>query len=146
MKSIIITTSVHHGNTRKVVEAIASRYDVEVVDATKTEKMDLSEYDLIGFASGIYGFNFHQSITKFAENSLPTNKKIFLISTSATNKDFSSSFLNAIADKNPEILGKFSCTGYNTFGPFKLVGGTGKGHPDETDLNNAVLFYESLIK
>lgn len=146
MKTVIISTSVHHGNTGKVVEAIARKYNIEVIDATKTDSFDLNDYDLIGFASGIYGFNFHQSIIKFAVDNLPENKKIFLISTSATNKDFSSSFLNAIAEKKAEVVGKFSCVGYNTFGPFKLVGGTGKGHPDETDLNNAVSFYENLIK
>ena len=53
MKSVIIYASTHHGNTKKVVEAIASKCDVELIDATRVHEKNLSEYDLIGFASGI---------------------------------------------------------------------------------------------
>ena len=42
------------------------------------------------------------------------------------------------------MLGAFSCKGYDTFGPFKLVGGIAKGHPDERDLENARAFYRQL--
>lgn len=42
------------------------------------------------------------------------------------------------------MLGEFSCKGYDTFGPFKLVGGIAKGHPDERDLENARKFYREI--
>lgn len=145
MKSIIICASTHHGNTRKVVDAIAKEFDVEVVDATKVTEKNLTDYDLIGFASGIYAAKFHQSVINFAKVNLPRDKKIFFIITSAMNKDFSKSMATAIEGKNAEVVGKFTCTGYNTFGPFKLVGGTAKGHPDEQDLKNAVDFFEDMV-
>lgn len=145
MKAVIITASVHHGNTRKVVDAIANEFDVDVIDATQVKEKDLSEYDLIGFASGVYGFNLHQSIISFASNNLPSNKDIFLLTTSAMNKDFSQSFMQAIEGKNANVVGKFSCHGYNTFGPFKLVGGTSKGHPDDKDIADAIEFYRKLL-
>ncbi len=144
MKSVIICASVHHGNTKKVVDAIVKECGVTVVDATQVTEMDLFEYDVIGFASGIYGGNFHKAILNFAAANLPANKKVFLIMTSAMNKDFSKSIMKVIKDKQPEIIGKYSCVGYNTFGPFKLVGGTGKGHPDADDLAKAVAFYKGL--
>jgi len=128
---------VHRGNTRKVVDAIANEFEVDVIDATKVKEKDLSGYDLIGFASGIYGFNLHQS---------PPYKKIFLLTTSAMDKDFSQSFMQAIENKSATVVGKFSCHGYNTFGPFKLVGGTSKGHPDERDISNAIEFYKELVQ
>ncbi len=144
MKAIIIYASTHHGNTRKVVEAIAKEYDVETIDATAVKEKDLSGYDLIGFASGIYAGRFHQAIQKFAKNNLPANKKIFFLSTSAMNKDFSASMKDALKGKDAQILGYFSCFGYNTFGPFKLIGGTSKGHPNEEDIKNALTFYRNL--
>ncbi len=49
----------------------------------------------------------------------------------------------SIKGKNAEIVGKFTCPGFNTFGPFKLIGGTAKGRPDENDLKDAVEFYRS---
>ncbi|MEI3307063.1 MAG: hypothetical protein V8R40_14225 [Dysosmobacter sp.] len=42
------------------------------------------------------------------------------------------------------MLGEFSCKGYNTFGPFKLIGGSAKGRPNEDDLENARTFYRKL--
>ena len=146
MKSIIICASTHHGNTRKVVDAIAAECGVEVLDATKVHEKDLSGYDLIGFASGIYAAKFHQSIMDFAKVNLPHNKKIFYIMTCAMNRDFSKSMESSISGKSAEVVGKFNCHGYNTFGPFKLVGGTSKGHPDETDLKNAVQFYKEIAE
>jgi flavodoxin len=41
-------------------------------------------------------------------------------------------------------IGRFSCKGYDTFGPFKLVGGLAKGHPDDKDLKDAVSFFKGL--
>ena len=39
--------------------------------------------------------------------------------------------------KCSKVIGKFGCKGYDTFGPFKLVGGIAKGHPAEADIKNA---------
>ena len=55
MKTAIVYASVHHGNTKKIIDEIAKTKDVELLDATQTVEKDLSEYDLIGFASGVYG-------------------------------------------------------------------------------------------
>jgi len=145
VKSLIVVASVHHGNTKKVVDAISNQFEVEVVDSTRIKEKDLSSYDLIGFASGVYGFNLHQSLINFASINLPAYKNIFLITTSAMNKDFSQSFMQAIENKKATVVGKFSCRGYNTFGPFKLVGGTSKGHPNDKDLKNAIAFYKGLL-
>ena len=35
--------------------------------------------------------------------------------------------------------------GYDTFGPFKLVGGLAKGHPKERDLEQARAFYQTRV-
>lgn len=32
-----------------------------------------------------------------------------------------------------------------TWGPFKLIGGKNKNHPDENDIEKAIQFYENLI-
>jgi flavodoxin len=145
-KAVIVYASTHHGNTKKVVDAIAKEFDVETIDATQVQEKDLSEYDIIGFASGIYAAQFHQQVKNFAQVNLPQNKKIFYIMTSAMNKDFSKSMADSIKGKNAEVIGKFTCHGYNTFGPFKLVGGTSKGHPDDDDLKDAVELFRGLIR
>lgn len=143
-KVAIVYASTHHGNTKKLVDAIAGKYEIDVIDATTVKDADLATYDAIGFASGIYGANYHQAVTNFAKNNLPDGKKVFYIFTSAMPKDFTKSIANAIEGKNAEVLGCYGCRGFNTFGPFKLVGGTSKGHPDQTDLDGVISFYEGL--
>lgn len=144
LKSVIITASVHHGNTRKVVDAIADKFDVEIVDATKVKEKDLSSYELIGFASGIYYGKFHQSVLNFASVNLQANKDVFYICTNGGNASFKS-IEDVIAGKRCNEVGRFSCKGYDTFGPFKLLGGIAKGHPNEKDIAEAIEFYKGLL-
>ena len=47
-------------------------------------------------------------------------------------------------EKGCPVLGEFSCRGYDTFGPFKLVGGIAKGRPGARDLARARAFYRNL--
>lgn len=53
MKTAIVFASTHHGNTKKLVDAIAGKYPVAVFDAESVPEADLTGYDRIGFASGI---------------------------------------------------------------------------------------------
>ncbi len=50
----------------------------------------------------------------------------------------------ATAKHHAKILGEFGCFGFNTFGPFKLIGGIAKGHPDKTDIDNVLAFYKGI--
>ena len=52
MKTVIVYASVHHGNTKKLVEKIAEECKVDLIDAVQQPKADLADYDRIGFASG----------------------------------------------------------------------------------------------
>jgi len=47
--------------------------------------------------------------------------------------------------KDAAFAGSFACPGYDTWGPFKLIGGKNKNHPNENDIKNAIQFYENLI-
>lgn len=67
MKTAIIYYSKHHGNTKKLIDAVSVGHDVTAIDASEVSKADLSSYDLVGFASGIYYSKFHKSVLQFAE-------------------------------------------------------------------------------
>ena len=120
IKTVIVYASVHHGNTKKLVEKIAEECKVDLIDAVQQPKADLADYDRIGFASGIYFSKFHQTILKFASENLPENKKVFLICTYGGNAAYKSLEV-ILKEKKTDIIGKFGCKGYDTFGPFKLV-------------------------
>lgn len=145
MKTAIVYYSEHHGNTKKLLDAIAAKHDVTLIDVTKTPETDLSGYDRIGLASGIYYSSFAKQLLAYAEEHLPEGKDVFYIFTHGAPKGM---FLNAVRKiaeaKHCRELGDYHCQGFDTFGPFKLVGGIAKGHPTEDEISGAVSFYEGL--
>ena len=145
MKTAIVYYSEHHGNTKKLLDAIAAKHDVTLINVMKTPETDLSGYDRIGLASGIYYSSFAKQLLAYAEEHLPEGKDVFYIFTHGAPKGM---FLNAVRKiaeaKHCRELGDYHCQGYDTFGPFKLVGGIAKGHPTEDEISGAVSFYEGL--
>lgn len=145
MKTAIVYYSRHHENTKKLLETIAQKHGVDLIDITDSPDTDLSGYDRIGFASGIYYSKFQKALLKFAEENMPEHKETFFIYTyGAKKKGYTNAIKEAVSKHNAKILGEFGCFGFNTFGPFKLIGGIAKGHPDSNDLDNVLKFYESL--
>ena len=147
MKTIILYYSNHHGNTKKLVDAIAASdpENVEILDVTTAGPKDLSGYEWIGVASGIYAGNFGKPLLNYMRDNLPEGKNVFILFTSAFNLDsHSSSARKVIEEKKCHVMGQYNCPGYNTFGPFKLMGGTAKGHPTKEELDRAVKFYKNL--
>ena len=62
MKTAICYYSRHHGNTRKVLDAMAQRNDIDLIDVTSRVAVHLEDYDCIGFASGIYYSKFQETV------------------------------------------------------------------------------------
>ena len=124
---------------------MAAEGNVDLIDVRTRQTVCLNEYDCIGLASGIYGFEMHKAVVDFARQYLPAGKPVFLVYTYGGVKGMGTRTLRQIAEeKGCRVLGEFSCKGYNTFGPFKLIGGLSKGHPDTHDLEQARTFYRSL--
>ena len=53
MKTAIVYYSRHHGNTKKLVDAVAAENEVQLIDVTEQPDADLSAYDRIGLECGI---------------------------------------------------------------------------------------------
>lgn len=148
MKSLIVLVSYHHNNTRKIAEVIAKMLDAQEKTPEQANPDDLQQYDLVGFGSGIYAGTHHRTLRKFADK-LPqvVNKKAFIFSTCTNTKNAPKyhSVLRAILQsKGYEIVGEFNCSGFNTWGPYKLVGGLKKGRPNLDDLKLAEEFAKNL--
>jgi flavodoxin len=155
MKTLIVFVSVEHGNTRKIVDAMA-----EVLDATikEPEEIDdiqvLSEYDLIGFGAGIYYGFHHKRLRKFIKD-LPihNSQKAFLVTTNGVRSKLYMKMLNIninslkkqLQRKGFDIVGDFSCGGISDWAFFKLIGGISKGRPNLNDLERAKKFANDLV-
>lgn len=145
MKTAIVYVSVHHGNTKKLVDAISEEYDITVIDGIKDNDFDLAGFDRIGFASGIAFGKFYPQMLKIMNEKLPEGKAVFFLYTYGAKTKMYCNAARKIAEvKNSRILGEYGCQGYDTYGPFKLVGGISKDHPDKADLQNAIEFYGGL--
>ena len=145
MSTAIVYYSKHHGNTKKLLDAIAEKHPVTLIDVTAQPDADLSGYERIGFASGIYYSAFAKQIISFANAHLPERKDVFYIYTHGAPKGDFLKAMREIADKKHcREIGEYRCQGFDTFGPFKLVGGIAKGHPTEEEIKGAVTFYKQL--
>lgn len=145
MKTAVVYYSKHHGNTKKLLDTIAEKHDVTLIDITENPNADLSGYDRVGFASGIYYSKFQKALLKFAETNLPEGVETFFLYTyGAEKKGYTDAIMEAVGKRGAKILGEFGCFGFNTFGPFKLIGGIAKGHPTDDERKAALDFYENL--
>lgn len=146
MKTAIVYYSKHHGNTKKLLEAIAERDEnLDLFDITANPETDLSGYDRVGFASGIYYSKFNKNLLQFAKENMPANKPTFFIYTyGAKKKGYTKAITEAAESRGAIILGEYGCFGFNTFGPFKLFGAMAKGHPNEKEIEGAIEFYKGL--
>lgn len=82
MKTAIVYVSIHHGNTKKVVQAMGEEMGADLFDLMAEKSPDLSGYALIGFASGVFFNSFHETMKGYLEKlSLPPGQKFFLAAT-----------------------------------------------------------------
>lgn len=147
MDSIIVYVSIHHKNTEMVAKVIAEVLNARLVKPWEIKPEELLKYDLIGFGSGIYYWKHHRALFELI-NKLPKveGKKAFIFSTAGLNIPFINhrKLRKVLREKGFEIVGEFSCRGWDTNGWLAEIGGLNKGHPNEKDLENARKFAENL--
>jgi flavodoxin len=146
LKTLVLYKSLCHGNTQKIAAAIAETLKADIKTLEDTDREHLMEYEMIGFGSGIFYQKHHKTLFDFVE-SLPdvTNKQAFVFSTSGLCLlEFNTPLETVLKKKGFQITGSFVCKGWDTWGPYKLVGGIAKGRPDESDLQLAREFASSL--
>ena len=158
MKSLIVVYSYHHKNTQKVAEVMAKVLDAQIRTPQQTSPEELQQYDLVGFGSGIYRYQHHESLIDLA-NKLQqiTDKKVFIFSTCGVPNAISSQerfgeymqkchtpLKETLQSKGYTIVDEFSCAGFNTNKFLKYFGGLNKGRPNSEDLKHAEDFAEKL--
>ena len=146
MATAIAYYSKHHGNTKKLLDAIREEDpSIALIDVTREPDADLSGFDRIGFASGIYFGAFAKQIVSFAEAHLPEGREVFFLYTHGAPVGGFLKGIRAVTEsRGCRELGSYHCPGFDTFGPFRLVGGIAKGHPDGEEIAGAVRFCRAL--
>jgi flavodoxin len=143
----IVYCSVHHGNTKKLLDGIAGACEVDLLDTAQAEKADLSQYRAVGFASGVYMSKLHRALFDFIGGNPALPRRAFILYTSGSGgKKYADSFAARLKERGLRVDGVYSCKGYDTFGPFKLVGGIAKGHPSQSEIDGGVRFVKDILE
>ena len=146
MRTVVVYVSTHHGNTKKLLDAIAEKEAIDMIDIVENKDSEISDYDLIGIASGIAFGKYYPQILEYLKAAMPEGKKVFFIHTAGSPREDHNAAAKQIAlERNCECLGTYFCKGFDTYGPFKLIGGINKNHPDQKELDGAVQFYQEIL-
>jgi flavodoxin len=160
MKTLIIVHSYHHGNTRKVAEAMAEALGATVKAPHDIKVGELKSYDLVGFGSGIDSDHNYAPLLELADALPPSpGKKAFVFSTSGApealmgrgfiqgySKKCHAALRAKLALKGFGVEGEFICPGFNTNAFLWRIGGVNKGRPNAADLDRARIFARELIR
>jgi flavodoxin len=150
LKALLIYVSVHHGNTEKVARNMADILDADLVQAKQADAAKLEQYHVIGFGSGVYFGKHHASLLDFVDR-LPMvrDKKAFIFSTSGLRKipfvhDFDKPLKERLRRRGFDVVGEFSCRGFDTSRAAMILGGINRGRPNARDLQQADDFARRL--
>ena len=111
----------------------------------------LREYDLVGFGSGIYYMAVDARLRNLIRR-LPAvdHVRAFTFFTSGAREvpllDYNKPVRKQLESKGFEVIGSFSCRGFDTVGPFGFIGGINRGRPNDHDLDRAAAFAARLRK
>lgn len=153
MKSAVVCVSVHHGNTDRIARIMAEALGATLLRPSEATAKALSEFDLVGFGSGIYYSKHHKTLLSLISR-LPAmkDKKAFIFSTAGVSdrsveKNLAKNhkaLRDNLNDKGFNIIGEFSCCGFMTWAYYRLLGGRNNGRPNQEDLKRAWEFAEDL--
>ncbi len=158
--ALVIVHSYHHGNTRKVAEAMARTLGAEIRTPGQVDPESLAKYDLVGFGAGIDSGSHYPPILDLAGRLPPgAGRRTFIFSTCGMPAAFArgpeferqvsdnhSALRERLRDRGYEIAGEFACVGFNTNSFLKFFGGLNRGRPDAGDLRRAEDFAKGLVQ
>jgi len=147
LKVLIIYHSEHHGNTKKIAKAMAEKINADILKAADVNLNKFEEYDIVGFGSGVYNGKLHKELSEILSKlSQQDDKKAFIFSTTGS-KTYSSMaherFRPMLEEKGFEIIGEFSCLGFDTA---LTKEGINKDRPNKQDIKDAEDFIVNIIK
>lgn len=149
MRALIVCVSVSHGNTRKVADALGHELGARVVEPEEVRPDEFPGHDLVGFGSGIYYARPHRRLRDLVDR-LPDGggTKAFTFATSGSSGlpglRSTRALDKALARRGYDVIDTFTCRGWDTWLPLRVVGGVNRGHPDDADLDRARTFARSV--
>lgn len=126
---------------------MAEKINADILKAADVNLNKFEEYDIVGFGSGVYNGKLHKELSEILSKlSQQDDKKAFIFSTTGS-KTYSSMaherFRPMLEEKGFEIIGEFSCLGFDTA---LTKEGINKDRPNKQDIKDAEDFIVNIIK
>lgn len=150
-RGMILYCSEHHENTEKLVKEVCKNCpEMKAVSLMNVEAEDvnLSDYETIGFASGVYKGKPHDFLLKYIEENknVLQSKSIYTILTSGSNQgSYGRWFSSYIGERGLKTIGCYQCRGWDTYGLWRFIGGIAKKHPNRKDVEACTEFIQRVI-
>ena len=148
-KIIIFYYSYSAMSTEKLVKGIQSSFpNMEILLLPSEEKNDVSSYDYVGFASGIYAWDFGKPIYEKLETltGLESKKCFSLCTSTAGAEKYPLYPKEAIEKKGGKFIGGWGCPGKAVFFPLNMFGGVNKVRPNEEDIKTGTEYLKKLME
>ncbi|WP_030721852.1 flavodoxin family protein [Streptomyces sp. NRRL F-2580] len=148
MKTLLVCTSVSHGNTRRMAQAMAQVLDARVVTPQEATAVEPADYDLVGFGSGIFSQRMHPDLLGYVRTLPASSGRAFVFATSGLPElpfaPFTRPLVRLLQARGFHIEPTFTCRAFDTWAPFKPLGGINKHRPNAADLTAARAFARRL--
>jgi len=152
MKSLIVYCSEYKHNTEKIAKVFAGKMNCELVNIRNAGDIDIENYQLIGFGSGVYKESLSPKVFKLAEKLDLKGKYVFVFSTSGVGmKYYNNRLIRLLESKGAISKGSFACKGSFTASEFtknkifSIMGRLSQGHPNDKDFDKAERFIEKVL-
>ena len=146
-KTLILYRSPHHGNTKKLLDAIQKAFPDVVLAKAGEDAFNASQFDTIGIASGVYAGKLHTRVRKALKTINGDGRKAFAIYTCGDKAGgkYGERYLALLREQGFQPCGFYWCPGFDTVGPLRFFGGVNKGRPNAEEINGAAAFYRQSV-
>ena len=144
-KVLIFCSSYHTSSTLSLlqgIQALKPKYEVKIIHLeTNASIPNISEYDFIGFASGIYYGKSSEKIYSLMEKLNIANKSCFsMITAGYPSNSYKNVLQDTIKNKRGIFLGGYICKGHDL-----MMGDLNPGHPNNIEKSEAKEFLDKLV-
>jgi flavodoxin len=152
MKTLIIYYSEYRQNTEKLARTFAKKIDAKLISINEVHSVDLANYDLIGFGSGVYRESLSPKLFQLVETLNLEARNTFVFSTNGVGMNYyNKPLIKKLLSKGAINRGSFACKGafdatdFTRIRLFQLLGKLSQGHPSKKDLVKAEIFIVKLM-
>lgn len=151
MKSLVIYSSAYKGNTEKIATVFAKKINADLFDIKHANDINMDQYDLIGFGSGVYKESMAPQLLNYVESLNIEGKDVFAFSTSGMGSViYNKKLIKLLKAKGANCKGSFACKGsfvsrdFSKVKIFELISKFAQGHPNDKDISNAEKFIKKV--